>query len=70
MAKLPNGIMFLHIIGIGFLASIGFTMSLFITELAFVEPQLIKEAKLGVLIASVVASFLGYFTMNYAIKRQ
>lgn len=69
-AKLPNGIMFLHIIGIGFLASIGFTMSLFITELAFVEPQLIKEAKLGVLIASVVASFLGYFTMNYAIKRQ
>src|SRR5690606_10556463 len=69
-AKLPEGLNLLHIVGIGFLASIGFTMSLFITELAFEDAQLIKEAKLGVLIASILASFLGYFTMNYAIKRQ
>ena len=69
-AKLPEDFNLLHIVGIGFLASIGFTMSLFITELAFEDAQLIKEAKLGVLIASILASFLGYFTMNYAIKRQ
>lgn len=69
-ATLPKELTLLHIIGIGFLASIGFTMSLFITELAFTDVQLIKEAKLGVLIASIVASFLGYFTMRYASKKQ
>lgn len=68
-AKLPNELTLLHILGIGFLASIGFTMSLFITELAFEDAQLIKEAKLGVLIASILASFLGYFTMQKAAKK-
>lgn len=68
-ASLPDGLNFKHIIGVGFLASIGFTMSLFITELAFTDVQLITEAKFGVLIASFFASIIGFMVMKMASKK-
>jgi NhaA family Na+:H+ antiporter len=59
-ATLPSDIRWKHIIGAGFLAGIGFTMSLFVTNLAFDDPALISQAKFGILIASVVAGTVGY----------
>jgi NhaA family Na+:H+ antiporter len=67
-ASLPEGMTRLHVIGAGFLAAIGFTMSLFIAELAFTDKLLIEEAKLGILLASVLASFAGYFIIRRASK--
>ncbi|MDP2176361.1 MAG: Na+/H+ antiporter NhaA [Bacteroidota bacterium] len=68
LAVLPSDITFKHIIGIACLGAIGFTMSLFISELAFKDPVLIAHAKIGVLSASIVASFLGYYLVKKSIK--
>lgn len=59
IAKLPVQLNWSHILGVGFLAGIGFTMSIFISSLAFVNPTLLAEAKLGILIASTVATLIG-----------
>ena len=68
-ARRPEAISLKYLMGIGFLASIGFTMSLFISELAFENIDYINEAKIGVLIASFLASILGYFMIKLAIKK-
>ncbi len=62
LCVLPHEVEWKHVYGIGFLASIGFTMSLFITELAFEgESDHQTEAKLGILAASIMAGLIGYF---------
>ena len=60
LAALPNGMRWGHLAGVGLLAGIGFTVSLFITELAFTDRAVIDEAKLGILAASIVAGAGGY----------
>ncbi|MCW5781720.1 MAG: Na+/H+ antiporter NhaA [Nitrospirales bacterium] len=55
-----------HIFGAAMLASVGFTMSLFITGLAFDDDELILQAKLGILLASLVGGCLGYFLLQRA----
>lgn len=58
--SLPQGFRRVHLVALGFLAGIGFTMSLFIASLAFAtEPQLLAQAKLGILLGSLVAGLLG-----------
>ncbi len=58
--RLPEGIAFGHLMGLGMLAGIGFTMSLFISALAFSEnAALLQQAKLGILAGSCVAGILG-----------
>jgi NhaA family Na+:H+ antiporter len=60
IASLPIGAKWLHIIGVGLIAGIGFTVSIFITELAFRgSPQLIEAAKIGIFIASIFSAVLG-----------
>lgn len=49
-----------HIASGSLLAAIGFTVSLFITDLAFINADLVNEAKVGVLLASSIASLIGY----------
>ena len=68
--KIPKGMNNLHLLGAGFLAAIGFTMSLFISELAFENETYIIQAKMGVLFASVIASFAGYFLIKLANKKE
>lgn len=68
--KLPEGMNKLHLLGVGFLASIGFTMSLFIGGLAFVDKTHIAEAKMGVLFASILASIAGYYIIKLANKKE
>jgi NhaA family Na+:H+ antiporter len=50
----------------GMTAGIGFTVALFIAELAFTDPQLLDEAKIAILAASLVAGVAGYFILRIA----
>lgn len=64
IVSLPKGITWRHIMGVGFIAGVGFTMSLFINNLAFTDPVFISQAKTGILFASLIAGLLGYFMLN------
>lgn len=66
IASPPKGMNTLHLLGVGLLAGIGFTMSLFISALAFKEPEYAVQAKLGILAASTIAGTLGYFVIRKA----
>lgn len=55
LADLPQGVTWRQMAGVGVLAGIGFTMSLFIAALAFTQPEVLATAKLGILIASLIA---------------
>jgi NhaA family Na+:H+ antiporter len=59
LATLPPGVHWQHMIGLGLLAGIGFTMSLFIASLAFRGSELLEVAKLGILSASLIAGIIG-----------
>jgi Na+:H+ antiporter, NhaA family len=63
LAELPRGCGWLDILGIGILGGIGFTMSLFITNLAFTPPLLIADAKVGIFAASLAAGAVGYLLL-------
>ena len=61
ICRLPLNLKWLHIIGAGFLAGIGFTMSIFITNLAFkTQPDLINSSKMAILFTSVISGIVGY----------
>ena len=60
LAQLPERVTWRHLIGAGMLAGIGFTMSLFITALAFADVESQNIAKVGILLASLVAGLAGY----------
>ncbi|MDP2888877.1 MAG: Na+/H+ antiporter NhaA [Bacteroidota bacterium] len=62
-AKLPQGATWKQLYGIALLASVGFTMSLFITELAFTNPDNVVQAKFGILIASFMGGLSGYILL-------
>ncbi|MDY7102037.1 MAG: Na+/H+ antiporter NhaA [Actinomycetota bacterium] len=59
LGRLPEGVDWRSFTGLASLAGIGFTVSLFITGLAFEDPQIVDEAKLGVLAASALAAGIG-----------
>ncbi len=59
VGKLPPGVTARYVIGAGALGGIGFTVSLFVTELAFGEEAVGNDARFGVLIASVIAAIVG-----------
>lgn len=60
LAKLPSGVQWRHILGAAWLGGIGFTMSLFIGQLAFADnPLLFTEARLGILMASLTSAIAG-----------
>ncbi|MBA6413427.1 Na+/H+ antiporter NhaA [Parahaliea sp. F7430] len=65
-ADLPKGINFSHIIGVGLLSGIGFTMSIFIADLGFAgQAHDLLMAKTGILLASLVAGLSGFFLLRY-----
>ena len=70
IAKMPNNSNWLSLYGVGILTGIGFTMSLFIGNLAFVEnTQYISGVKIGVLAGSLLSTLFGYFLLLYATKK-
>jgi NhaA family Na+:H+ antiporter len=65
-AELPEGLNMNHILGVGLLGGIGFTMSIFIADLGFVHhPQDLLMAKTGILFASAVAGLAGFFWLMF-----
>jgi len=64
LGTLPNGSSYKHILGVGFLAGIGFTMSIFISILSFNDALHINEAKLSILLTSVLAGIVGYIILS------
>ena len=69
VCALPLGLKWKHVLGIGFLAGIGFTMSIFITLLAYSDEILITESKISILLASLVSGILGYSWLKYVLKK-
>lgn len=69
VCKLPLGMAWKHVIGAGFLAGIGFTMSIFITNLAYKNsPELANSSIMAVLLTSLVAGFIGYVWLMFCGK--
>lgn len=65
IVSLPSGVSMMHIAGAAILGSIGFTMSIFVTDLAFGDQAiLMQQAKVGVLVASLLAGFIGYYWLR------
>jgi NhaA family Na+:H+ antiporter len=67
---LPEGAKRHHLLWIGLLAGIGFTMSVFITLLAFDDPSIIDMSKISIIIGSVVAALLGYLGLRFAYRKK
>lgn len=59
IGRLPAGVNWRHLLGVAWLGGIGFTMSLFISQLAFADPLMKEQAKLGILIASALSACIG-----------
>lgn len=70
IAVLPLNVNFRQIIGIAFLGGLGFTMSIFISNLSYESDHLLNSAKIGILIGSFVASIIGYLVIRYTIKKK
>jgi NhaA family Na+:H+ antiporter len=60
IAEFQEGITRKSLIGLGFLAGIGFTMSMFITNLAFTDPVLVNTSKICILIGSILSAIVGF----------
>lgn len=69
LATRPRGLRWRHIYGAAWLGGIGFTMSLFITSLAFSDPDLVTAAKIGILSASVISALGATLVLVTAAKK-
>lgn len=66
LAKLPDGVNWRQIYGVAMLGGIGFTMSIFVTNLAFIDSAYILQAKIGTFVASLLCGIGGYLTLRKA----
>jgi NhaA family Na+:H+ antiporter len=69
LSALPSGVRWAHVLGVGALAGIGFTVSLFIADLAFDDPSHLDAAKIGILGGSAVAAALGIAALAALSRR-
>jgi len=68
LADLPENVNFKQLLGVSFLGGLGFTMSLFIANLAYVEENLVAAAKMGIIIGSLVAGVCGYLILRFTLS--
>jgi NhaA family Na+:H+ antiporter len=68
VCKLPPDLKWKTIIGVGFLGGIGFTMSIFITLLAFDDKTIISNAKFVILLSSLIAGVIGFFFLKNTLR--
>jgi NhaA family Na+:H+ antiporter len=71
LVQIPADVNFKQIIGVSFIAGIGFTMAIFIASLAFAStPEYISSAKIGILLGSLISAILGYFLLRISSKKE
>ncbi len=70
LAVLPQNVKWKHILSLGFLGGMGFTMSLFIANLAFTSEALLNPAKIGILTGSFIAGVAGYLMLHYTLEKR
>jgi NhaA family Na+:H+ antiporter len=68
-AELPRGIDWIDLTGAGLLGGIGFTMSVFITLLAFDAPDIVKISKVTIVIASLIAGVAGFLWLRVSLRK-
>jgi NhaA family Na+:H+ antiporter len=68
--KKPDNISWFEVIAVGFLGGIGFTMSIFITHLAFIDEGIIAAVKLGIFAASLIAAIIGVILVLASSKKE
>ena len=69
LCVLPNDLKWKNILGAGFLGGIGFTMSIFITLLAFDTTEIIDTSKIAILVASLLAGSIGFFILKWSFRK-
>lgn len=69
LCALPNDLKWKNLIGAGFLGGIGFTMSIFITLLAFDDETIINNSKIAILLASVIAGVVGFLWLRFTLSK-
>jgi len=69
LSVLPDGVSWRQIYGLAFLAGIGFTMSIFISDLAFVEEESKQIAKVGIMAASFISATIGMLVLGMGTKK-
>ncbi len=69
LADKPPGTSWSKLFGVGILGGIGFTMSIFVTILAFSEKTLINDSKFAILISSLLAGMIGYFWLKFSFRK-
>ena len=69
IGSLNKDIKWSYILGVGFLAGMGFTMSLFVTDLAFTKAEYIESAKLAIILASFISGIIGFFLLNFSLSK-
>ncbi|WP_311196132.1 Na+/H+ antiporter NhaA [Antarcticibacterium sp. 1MA-6-2] len=69
ICRLPQTLNWKHIYGISLLGGMGFTMSLFITELAFSNELFLSQAKIGILTASLIAGLAGFLYLKLLLNK-
>lgn len=70
LCSLPTDLKWKHIISVGFLGGIGFTMSIFVTLLAYNNEVIINNSKIAILIASTIAGLLGFVCLKLTLKTE
>ena len=68
VCKLPSDLNWKSILGVGFLGGIGFTMSIFVTLLAFEDATIINNTKFVIILSSLVAGTIGYLGLKISLK--
>lgn len=68
LSRLPDKVSWRSLLGVGFLGGIGFTMSIFITLLAFNDPQVIQSSKIAILLTSLIAGITGYLILRRSLQ--
>ncbi len=64
LGQLPSAVTWRHVLGTGFLAGIGFTVAIFVAGIAFTDPALVNQAKMGIFGASIIAGLIGYLILR------
>lgn len=64
LSQLPSDVSWKHIVGAGFLGGIGFTMSIFITLLAFDNAELVQTSKISIVLSSLLAGTAGFLILR------